>query len=315
MEGCDEHLLPNLEDMVRKNNYTDVFIMCHGWNVEKDKKTNSIDFAQNLSRSLVANDPNRESHNILFIAVHWPSHPKTALYRSYNGSSDQKNYLELVRETNRLREKDPVQYWRTVKSALAKTDPKAAATLGDIADEIERSGSGSQLAQVTEDTADINDLPPGLIDKLNTLAVQLSPQVEQNDDKISPLDESDDPDMKRLVTDNSTPFLRGSDGPIAKPVSADVAHQAITFKEIYRVFSWLKTVLGFFNIGGGSVAAGAAVASRVLERIFFGQFQRRAAVVGAIGAHSLLSRLMKAADEKSDQTTKTKFHIIGRKYS
>lgn len=311
IEDSGEVLLPYLENIVQTVDLTDVFVMSHGWHTKKDEN-NAIKFAQNLARSIVANDPHPESHRILFIAVHWPSHPFTAFQQSTGTSSDQMHDRDSVAEIARLYEENPFSWWRALQKTLSSTDPKAASAVDEVVEEIQDPEIDHTLAAISGDTSDINALPDSIVKKLSNVAQYLSPGAEQNGQKTCPLDDDNTPDTDVLVKDNSIPFLKGTDGPIAKTLSVDVAHRAITIQKILKYFSRIKSMFGF--LPSVPVHGGIAVVARAMERIFFGQFQRRAAVVGARGVHRLLSRLMMAAQKRQEKKVTTKFHVIGRKY-
>lgn len=231
------------------------------------------------------------------------SHPLTALAALKGGKiADSKNYAALVQQANDLRDERPADYWATVQSELENTDPKAAAKLGEIIEE----ASDDVLATIDEDLQSLDVLPPKLRAKCSEFAELLSPEAEEPGAK-SEIDALGSEASALLVEAGKDLLENSSLGGLLRPLSVVRGIFDQGFLTLRSIRDLARPVLSLFGIfPSARLISGGKVVSRVLERIVFGQFQRRASNVGSRGMHVLLSQMMHASEGNG-----TRFHLVG----
>jgi hypothetical protein len=276
-DTTDVYVLPHLKKLVRENNYTDIFIISHGWNCVA-LPDGSTDFAHDMTRALIANNvPQQPGHKALYIAITWPSHPIKSLFVGTEGVRE--NYHVHSEVARALLAEDPRKYWTNVQKAIENKHPKAAGKLGEIAEHFDTSSpvAGGQLPDhvLSKVTEFGNYL--GAEDALNSSVFSPPKRVFE---KVTPLDDPDDlnPETHELTI----PM-------IARAVKAT--------RDVARLIGFGQLV---------NVADHSIMLSRLLEHVFFETFERRAAVVGANGVSQLIWELM---SESADHCTKV--HLVG----
>lgn len=296
-----------LAGIVAEGGVDDVVVVSHGWATQR--KEGKVAFNHNLVRAMMVADPRLGERNVLYVGVHWPSHPVTALARGEKAASREYaarvdaavrdvedaadvadvepklaeleiDYPARFAEAEAQREERPDELIAVVEEELRKTDPKAAAKIGEVRAGLKDSDGVIDEGKVAE------------VDKL----------LDETDDSGSELDGA----------------LAGAEGAVVAKKEE---------KKTGGFFSFLKTdeiklTLRSFTSNRDKIYALAALfgiplpgkslfASRMLlqrlERLLFGQFQRRAAEVGSRGVHVLLSEMMKAVPEGES----TRFHLVG----
>lgn len=303
-----EYVSDELEKRCREDAYTDVVFMSHGWATRK--KGTRVAFNQNMTRALAGTrkklDLGDPGQKILYVGLHWPSHPTTAFTAAKRKAKEQDfaklDYKELVEENKKLRDEKPTEYWSRAQEELAETDPDAASKLKDLVRSMERADDKSDIAKMPENVDDMNEVPADVKEDLLQLGEKLSPQASG----VGGSEADSEPNVatREIMLDKRKPL--SFDGPlgIINPILRMVNDGAITLKPLKEL---LQSVLLLVGISiPGRVLIGLRVVTRVIERIFFGQFERRAAVVGSQGVHFLLEKLMNASEEHN-----TRFHLVG----
>lgn len=246
----------------------------------------------------------------LFFLLNHCSHPATALAAVKGGKvSDSNNYAKLVAETNDLRDEKPAVYWRTVQAELQKTDPKAAAKLGEIVNEADDSllaAINANPATIDSDPVSVENLPGKLRAKVTEFAQLLSPEAEEPGAK-SEIDAAASETSSLLISTGKNLLKNSSIGGLFRSLSTVRGILNNGFLTLRSARDLVRPALSLLGILPSSrLIAGGKVVSRILERILFGQFQRRASNVGSRGVHLLLSQMMIAAEGKG-----TRFHLVG----
>lgn len=296
-----------LASIVAKGGVDDVVVVSHGWATQR--KEGKVAFNHNLVRAMMVADPRLGERRVLYVGVHWPSHPVTALSRGKKAASREYaaqvdaavkdvaddldvadvepklaelkiDYPARFAEAAAQRQEQPDELIAVVEEELRKTDPKAAA----------------KIAEVREGLQD-ND---GLIDegKVN----ELDGLLDETGDSGSELDGA----------------LAGAEGAVMEKRKEKRGGGFFSFLKTDEIKLTLRTVTSnrdkiyaIAALFGIPLPGRGLFASRMLlqrlERLLFGQFQRRAAEVGSRGVHVLLSELMKAVPEGES----TRFHLVG----
>lgn len=252
-------------------------------------------FNHNLVRALAGNDP-KPDRKVLYIGVSWPSHPTTAGLKGDEAAAQ--TFAERIAASKKLREENPAAYFSDVQSALAETDPKAAAKLGELVEDLE---SNKSLADTSSDASGEAALPSNVLEKVVAFSDLLSPEAEVAG-SVSPIDNADAPSSEAVLKNPTASLVVGSrpglirpDAVLGKPPQG-VAQMFIFLQPLLRLFGWAPPL---------GIAYGAKALTGVLERIFFAQFERRAAMTGSRGVNQMIRTLMRSSGRK------TRFHLVG----
>jgi hypothetical protein len=273
----DVFTLAHLKKLVKENDYSDVFLLAHGWNTTP-LEDGSTDFSHNMVRALLANDTKKNpARKALYIAITWPSQPIKSLFVGTEGVRT--NYRVNTEESRKLLANDPVKYWKKVQQSIEEDDPKAASKLGEITDSFKSGALGAE-GQLPDDVAskvsEFGDLL-GATDALKSTVFTPPEKVRR---KVTPLDDPED------ETEEA---------------------RRLTIPMIAKAISATRAVARFFGFGGfAAVDDHVILLSRALEHVFFETFERRAATVGSDGVSQIIWELM---SESAPQ--KTRFHLIG----
>ena len=267
------YVLPALVDLLKadsgdENPYTDVIVLSHGYANGKEDD-GSIAFGNSVANALDRERPS--GVNPLYVAVHWPSVPTTLFHGS--AKENEERYDRLV-------EGDATQVAKTLsedighlQKELKDIEPAAAKKLESVANAASKCVHDQHVHSSAE-------LPKPVHEELTQLAAALSPEASAKKD-----------DACNSVLDDGAKYTDDTN----KYVQANFAHatqKATIVSKASERPSFIQALWG-------------KRLSFTIQDIMFGQFERRASVVGSRGVHLLLAKLMEAA------APQVKFHLFG----
>lgn len=304
-----------LKDKLKSNSFTDVFIWSHGYNTDEGDVEDTYRKwrdAMNIPAELDAANEARESQmgkpfKALLVGIHWPSKLWTARLggatrHSGESASADAGASELAELLSSMDEEDAkaVRASPTLKSALrnfvnaAVQEPAEVAALANASARFATADAGADAGDGAADTDTLRN-------SLEEAYEELSKQLRAVDEAAAGGNSNYAVQTKYFSSKDA--FTQAAQDPIlqaadATQTPAAAAETCATAPMAVPSGLWAATT-----------AAAFAFVGRVAIYAVFGRFQRRAQVVGHVGVHDLLVKLMNATRAKDEPAPK--FHLAG----